>query len=78
MGGHYQISCRCGNRVITAFNMHPLGNVDVRTNLYCVQTDDVGRTWRTAGGTVVETPMIDIHCPALVRDFMIERRLVPE
>jgi BNR repeat-containing family member len=76
MGGHYQTSCRSGERVMTAFNMHPIGIPDVRTNLYYVETDDMGRTWRAVDGTVVDTPMTDVHCPALVRDFMLERRLV--
>lgn len=76
MGGHYQTSNRCGSRVITAFNMHPGGVCDRRTNLYFVQTDDMGRTWRTADGTPVKTPMTDPHCPALVRDFRAEKRLV--
>ena len=76
MGGHYQTSCRVGNRVLTAFNMHPIGNVDVRTNLYFAETRDNGLTWQAADGTVLDTPMTDIHCSALVRDFMAERRLV--
>jgi hypothetical protein len=76
MGGHYQTSRQLGDRVITAFNMHPGGNVDVRTNLYYVETDDMGRTWRTADGTSIETPMTDKHCEALVRDFEAEGRLV--
>ena len=50
MGGHYQTSHQRGNRVITAFNMHPGGNVDKRTNLYFLQTDDMGRTWRNVAG----------------------------
>ena len=76
MGGHYQMSdCRSG-RVITAFNMHPGGAPDRRTNLYFVQTDDMGETWRTADGTAVGPPLTDIHCAALVRDFMAEKRLV--
>ncbi len=76
MGGHYQTSRQLGERVITAFNMHPGGNVDVRTNLYYVETDDMGRTWRAADGTPIETPMTDRHCAALVRDFEAEGRLV--
>ena len=76
MGGHYQTSCRRGNCIGTAFNMHPLGNVDVRTNLYFVQTNDMGRTWTSANRSVVDTPMTDVHCCALVRDFMVERRRV--
>ncbi|MCK5803076.1 MAG: BNR-4 repeat-containing protein, partial [Lentisphaeria bacterium] len=74
--GHYQTSRRRGNRVITAFNMHPEGKPDLRTNLYFVETDDMGDTWRTIGGEVVETPMTDKHCPALIRDFEAEGRLV--
>ena len=76
MGGHYQTSRRRGDRVITAFNMHPDGVPDRRTNLYYVETDDMGETWRTAGGEPVETPMVDLHCNALVRDYMAEKRLV--
>jgi len=76
MGGHYQTSNRRGNRVITAFNMHPGGVCDQRTNLYFVQTTDMGRTWQTADGTPLETPMTDPQCPALVRDFRSEKRLV--
>lgn len=34
MGGHYQMSNQQGDRIITAFNRHPGGNVDRRTNLY--------------------------------------------
>ncbi len=74
--GHYQTSRRQGARVIAAFNMHPEGKPDKRTNLYFVQTDDMGRTWRTAGGSPVDTPLIDIDCPALVHDFRSEGRLV--
>jgi len=76
MGGHYQSSNRRGERVVTAFNMHPGGHPDKRTNLYFVESDDMGRTWRTADGTPVDTPMTDPHGPALVRDFQAEGRLV--
>lgn len=76
MGGHYQISNHQHGRIITAFNMHPGGNVDQRTNLYFVQTDDRGNTWRTAGGETVETPLVDPAGPALVRDYRSGKRLV--
>ena len=76
MGGHYQTSRRLGHRVITAFNMHPGGKVDVRTNLYFAQTEDMGETWRTADGAELDTPMTDRHCPALARDYEAEGRLV--
>jgi len=76
MGGHYQTTHQRGNRVITAFNMHPGGIVDKRTNLYFLQTDDLGRTWRNAQGEAVEVPLVDPKNPALVRDYQAEKRLV--
>jgi hypothetical protein len=76
MGGHYQASYSDGKRVLTAFNMHPGGNVDKRTNLYFVQTDDQGATWKTVSGATVETPLTDPQSIALVRDFRAEGRLV--
>jgi hypothetical protein len=76
MGGHYQTSHRVGNRVITAFNVHPGGNVDKRTNLYYLQTEDFGQTWRNVRGEVVGLPLTDPANLALVRDYQAERQLV--
>lgn len=76
MGGHYQVSCQVGGRIITSFMMHPGGNVDRRTNLYYVETRDMGRTWQTAGGTALELPLTDPLGPALVRHYQAEGRLV--
>lgn len=76
MGGHYQTSHQRGRQVVTAFNMHPGGNVDKRTNLYFLQTDDLGRTWRNVQGEPVTTPLADPQNPALVRDYAAEKRLV--
>lgn len=76
-GGHYQMSSQSGNRVITAFNVHvPPNNVDVRSNLYFLQTTDVGQTWRTVNGTAVTPPLEPLENPALVRDYRSEGRLV--
>ncbi len=44
MGGHYQISRSIGDRVLTAFNAHPNGNVDLRTNLYYLETRNLGES----------------------------------
>jgi hypothetical protein len=76
MGGHYQTSHRQGDRVITAFNMHPGGNVDKRTNLYYLQTEDFGKTWCNVRGEAVALPLTDIKSPALVRDYQADGRLV--
>lgn len=76
MGGHYQISNAHGGRVFMVFNMHPGGNVDRRTNMYYVETRDMGRTWQTVDGKTVELPLEDPQGPALIRDYAAEGRLV--
>lgn len=76
MGGHYQTSHQIGNKIITAFNMHPGGNVDKRTNLYFLQTDDMGRTFHNVQGEAVKLPLAKAKNPALVRDYQAEKRLV--
>jgi len=75
-GGHYQVTHGRDGRLITAFNWHPGGNVDKRTNLYFLQTDDFGRTWKTAAGKAVRTPLAAVDNEALVRDYAREQRLV--
>lgn len=75
-GGHYQVSWQRGSRIATSFNWHPRGNVDKRTNLYLLQTDDLGQTWRNAAGEVVNLPLTDVDNAALVRDYQEEGRLV--
>lgn len=74
--GHYQVSCMRGHTVVTAFMRHPGGDVDRRTDLYVLQTDDFGETWRTLGGTLVRTPLKEPDNPARVRAYSQEGRLV--
>jgi len=76
MGGHYQMSNDRNGRVITAFNMHPGGKPDNRTNLYFAQTRDLGKTWETIDGKPLKTPLVDPACAALVHDYRREGRLV--
>lgn len=76
MGGQYQTTRQRDGRVITAFNYHPGGTVDKRTNLYYVETSDFGESWRTASGEVLQTPLVDVHNPALIRDYEAEKRRV--
>jgi len=75
-GGHYQVTNVRDGALVTAFNWHPGGNVDKRTNLYFLRTDDFGRTWKTAAGKTVETPLAAVDSEALVRDYAKEKRLV--
>lgn len=75
--GHYQISGRRGSRIATAFNYHPTpGGLNARTNLYYLETDDVGATWRNAAGQPVATPITEVHNAALIHDYEAEQRLV--
>ncbi|MFH1567744.1 MAG: BNR-4 repeat-containing protein [Gemmatimonadota bacterium] len=76
MEGHYQTSRRRGRRVVTAFNRHPQGKPDNRTDLYYLETDDLGETWRAADGTAIEAPLTTPDNPARICDFAAERRLV--
>jgi len=73
--GHYQISWRRGKKVGTAFNYHPherLPNDMRRTNLYYLETDDFGSTWRNAQGQTVEVPLKAASNAAIVHDYESE------
>lgn len=75
--GHYQISWRNGDRVGTAFNYHPpKGGLNARTNLYYVETADLGSSWRTAGGAAIEPPLTTTETAALVHEYESEGLLV--
>lgn len=76
MGGHYQISNVTGGKIVTAFNYHPDGGADSRTNLYVLQTQDMGNTWQTMDGKTVETPVTNPHGETLVYDYEAENKLV--
>jgi hypothetical protein len=76
IGGHYQTSHQVGDSVITAFNMHPGGNVDKRTNLYYLLTDDAGATWRNVRGERVNIPLTEPDNSALVHNYQTEKKLV--
>ena len=70
--GHYQVSWPCGGRVGTAFNVHPKGlGLNHRTNLYYVETEDMGATWRCVDGTPIAPPLRSREDarPALVHDY---------
>lgn len=76
LGGHYQVTNMRGNKLVSVFNYHPGGNVDKRTNIYAVQTEDMGKTWKTIDGKSINTPLTDIHNEALIRDYESEKKLV--
>ncbi len=78
--GHYQVSWRCENRVGTFFNYHPddapTNGLNARTNLYYVETQDMGATWQTAQGQTIAPPLLAPDNAALVHDYRAEGRLV--
>lgn len=76
MGGSYQVSDVYRNKLVTIFNYHPGGDIDKRTNLYLLQTDDFGKTWKTIENKVVNIPLMNAGNEALVRDFESEGKLV--
>jgi len=88
MEGHYQTSRRVpehgvsgiggtgSTRVITAFNRHPQGHPDNRTDLFYAETCDLGEAWCAADGTVLAPPLVTPDNAARVRDFAAEERLV--
>lgn len=76
MGGHYQVTNVSHGKLWSVFNWHPGGDVDKRTNLYVACTGDMGKTWTTVDGKVLETPLSDIHSAALVCDYAAEHKLV--
>jgi len=71
--GSYQSSGYVGGRAGTAFNYHPhrkeRAGLNYRTNLYCLLTDDFGKTWKTADGRQVKLPLTTISNEALVHDY---------
>ncbi len=71
--GHYQISAASKNKAGTAFNFHPKGKgLNWRTNLYYIETIDLGQSWHTADGRKLTLPLTDPACPAIVHDYQAE------
>lgn len=69
--GNYQFTAAQGSRVATAMN-NWIGRTKDRSNLFYLQSDDLGKTWQTADGKDFTVPIRKVKCPALVRDFWAE------
>ena len=76
MGGHYQVSNVWNEKLVSVFHYHPGGNVDKRTNVYVVQTSDMGKTWTTVNGEPLQIPLLTPQNNALVKDYETEGKLV--
>lgn len=75
-GGHSLVSELYGNKIVTVFNYNPGGDMYKQTNLYLLQTEDLGRTWKTIDNKTVEIPVTDVKSDALVKDYEAEGKLV--
>ena len=78
---HYRVDQKASDgkpsvKIGTAFNYHPAqpkGNRGVglnwRTNLYYMESTDLGKTWRSVEGTPLELPLLKSDSPALARNY---------
>ncbi len=74
--GHSQVSWRFKDKVGTAFEYYPKqGTEYARTNLYYIETRDLGRTWVNAKGDKLDLPLTTVDNKALVREYASSRRL---
>lgn len=74
--GHYQVSSQLGNKIGTFFNRHPEGSVDRRTDVYYAQTTDMGQTWTTVDGKVLDLPLEEEDNAARVINTSAKGRLM--
>lgn len=70
--GHYSTTGSQGNKISIAFNRHPDGRVDYRTNIYYLQTTNFGETWTTVEGKQINLPIKDRLNPSLVLEVESE------
>lgn len=73
MSGHYQITGRYKDKLVTVFNRHLGGDCDTRTNIYYLESSDFGKTWTTADGKAVELPVTQKDSPARILELEIQR-----
>jgi hypothetical protein len=74
--GHYQISAHHNGKLACAFNYHPADRdpgLNWRTNLYYMETSDLGKTWTSASGKTLSCPLTEILNPALIHDYRKEK-----
>ncbi len=68
--GHYQISAQYQEKKIgTFFNRHPNGIVDQRTDLYYIESIDLGETWNAADQQPISIPVTEKNSPSRVEDY---------
>lgn len=76
MGGHNQVTAINDNKIYTCFNYFPGRSNEKQTNVYLLQSDDLGKTWKTIDDTIIKTPLREIRNNALLKDFESEKKIV--
>ena len=73
--GHYQTSATWQDQKVgTFFNRHPQGNVDRRTDLYYIETTDMGQNWTSVAGDIIEIPLTTLDSPARIVDYYSQEK----
>ncbi|MFW6257038.1 MAG: BNR-4 repeat-containing protein [Bacillota bacterium] len=74
--GHYQVSSGNSQKIGTFLNYHPenraIHGLDLRTNLYYLESKDFGESWQNIEGESLELPLLNVDNPALIYDFARE------
>ena len=71
--GHYQISAAGQHKAGSAFNYHPnRKGLNWRTNLYYMETLDMGGSWHSVDGRPLIVPLTAPQSSALVHDYQSE------
>ena len=75
--GHYSVTREQDGKVGIALNYHPEPKgLNWRTNLYYMETEDFGETWRSVEGELIETPVVTVESAALAHDYAADGLLV--
>ena len=76
--GHYQRSWPFGSKMVgVAFDQHPKGKgLNWRTDVFYMETDDFGKTWKSAAGEILKLPIDRRDNPALAIPYAEKSRNV--
>ena len=75
--GHYQVSASFKNRKLgTFFNRHPNGDVDKRTDLFYMESEDLGKSWTDVHRNSLEIPIQNKNTNAKVIDYRSKNKNV--
>ncbi len=75
--GHYQTGNFFNNQKVgTFFNRHLDGHPDTRTDLFYIQSEDFGQTWKSIDGKEIELPITQKDSPARAVDYRSKNKNV--